>query len=138
MGAGCLFPVVALLLSASPGILNAGIWTALLWMPPGFGLLVGGSVLAATSWSHVRGAEVVVTDRRVITKDGLYSTSAADLRLSQVESVAVHQGIIGRCFGFGSLAVTGTGGARLAVVGVVAPMDFRQRVLEAAERPAHR
>ena len=48
--------------------------------------------------------------RRIVIKTGLIRRTTMEMNRSKVESVAVHQGIMGRLFDYGTVVVKGTGG----------------------------
>ena len=66
--------------------------------------------------------ELAVTNRRVVAKTGLISRDTVELNLSKVESVGVHQSILGRVLGYGSIIVKGTGGDAAPI-----PPTYRSR-----------
>jgi len=67
---------------------------------------VGGMIHALIYYYN---SDFVLTDRRVLSKFGLLSRTTSEQRLSKIESIHVHQSILGRLLGYGSLTVTGTG-----------------------------
>ncbi|HLN25690.1 MAG TPA: PH domain-containing protein [Patescibacteria group bacterium] len=75
--------------------------------------------------------ELAVTNKRVIAKFGFIRRNTIEMHLAKVESIQVHQGVIGRLFGFGSLIVSGAGNPQAPIPGVANPMEFRRRAMEA-------
>ena len=75
-------------------------------------------------------SEFGVTNKRVIMKVGLVRRTSVEIVLNKVESVSVDQGILGRVFNFGSVAVVGTGGTHDPFHRIAAPMLFRRAVQE--------
>lgn len=75
-------------------------------------------------------SEFGVTNKRVIMKVGLVRRTSVEIVLNKVESVSVDQGIVGRVFNFGSVAVVGTGGTHDPFHRIAAPMQFRRAVQE--------
>lgn len=74
-----------------------------------------------------------MTNKRVISKIGLFRRITDELSLSKVESVKVDQGIIGRIFNFGTVSIIGTGGSRAVMKPIVSPVEFRKIVQEALD-----
>lgn len=72
--------------------------------------------------------EHAVTTARLIKKTGLVARKGEELRLCEVQSVQVHQGIIGRLLDYGDVIATGTGGQTVALHGVVDPMMVKRKV----------
>lgn len=77
--------------------------------------------------------EILVTNRRVIVREGLLSTRTTELMLFKVESLEVEQSLAGRIFGFGDLVLHGTGGQPTRMLGIGSPMDLRNAVQGAIE-----
>lgn len=53
--------------------------------------------------------ELVITDKRLISKYGVISTQSIEIRFEKIESVRVMQGLVGRILNYGDIVVTGTG-----------------------------
>lgn len=72
--------------------------------------------------------ELAITNRRVIAKTGLIRRNTIELKVTRVESLGVHQGILGRIFNFGSIVVKGIGGSNAPIPYIAKPLEFRKRV----------
>src|SRR5579885_515875 len=72
-------------------------------------------------------SEFVITNRRIVIKQGLVSRRTLELNLSKVESVNVDQGILGRILDYGTITVIGTGGTRESFADIAAPLEFRNQ-----------
>jgi hypothetical protein len=68
------------------------------------------------------------TNKRIVIKRGLLSRSTFEVLLSKVEGIGVKRPLLGSLLGFGTIIVTGTGGARRVFTGLRAPEKFRERV----------
>ncbi|RME36028.1 MAG: PH domain-containing protein [Thermoflexia bacterium] len=82
---------------------------------------------------YVLTTEFAVTNRRIIAKRGFIRRHTVEMLLTRVETVSVHQNILGRLLNYGTIAVTGTGGTRESFRAIVAPLRVRQgihRVIE--------
>lgn len=92
-------------------------------------------LLALLSWlpAALRRAstELVVTDRRVIYKSGLFSRHTIEMNRTKVESVDVDQSIAGRLLGYGTVTVHGTGGTLEPIRSVARPLTFRSHITAA-------
>ncbi len=86
----------------------------------GLGLLIIIPVLFRV-WT----TELALTNQRVIAKVGLIRRNTVELRLDKVESLGVHQGILGRIFNYGSIVIKGTGGTHTPIPNIKSPMQFR-------------
>jgi uncharacterized membrane protein YdbT with pleckstrin-like domain len=92
-------------------------------------------VLALVSWlpAALRRAstELVVTDRRVIYKSGLFSRHTIEMNRTKVESVDVDQSVLGRLLSYGTVTVHGTGGTLEPIRSVASPLTFRSHITAA-------
>lgn len=89
----------------------------------GLGLLIIIPVLLRV-WS----TELALTNQRVIAKVGFIRRNTVELRIDKVESLGIHQGILGRIFNYGSIVIKGTGGTNTPIPNIKAPMQFRSIV----------
>ncbi len=78
-------------------------------------------------------SEFAVTNKRVITKQGLIRRDATETLLSKVEGIMVDQGVLGRIVGYGTVRVTGTGGHHTSFSSIRSPMEVRRHVQEQIE-----
>ena len=89
----------------------------------GLGLLIIIPVLLRV-WS----TELALTNQRVIAKVGLIRRNTVELRIDKVESLGIHQGILGRIFNYGAIVIKGTGVTNTPIPNIKAPMQFRSIV----------
>jgi uncharacterized membrane protein YdbT with pleckstrin-like domain len=75
-------------------------------------------------------AEFAVTNKRIIAKKGLVSTSTNEILVSKIEAVNIEQSILGRILGYGSVIVTGSGGTKEPFYNIKNPTVFRNCVQE--------
>jgi hypothetical protein len=73
-------------------------------------------------------AEFAVTNKRVLMKCGFIKRRSVEIMLTQVESIMVNQGILGRILDFGTIIVGGTGGTQDPFHNIAAPLEFRQKI----------
>ena len=93
-------------------------------------LLLAGLAGLLSAFIRYKTSEFAVTNKRVIMKIGLIRRTSVEIVLSKVESITVDQGIAGRVFNFGSIAVVGTGGTHDPFHRIAAPLQFRHAVQE--------
>ena len=79
-------------------------------------------------------SEFAVTSKRIIIKKGFIKRKTWELLLSKVETIQVDQGIIGRILRFGTITVSGTGGASEPEKRVRRPLEFRMKAQEQIEK----
>ena len=77
--------------------------------------------------------ELVLTNRRIITKRGLISRDTVEMNLSKVESLHVNQSLMGRILDYGDVSVVGTGASLEPLRGIGRPLELRKRLGEIAE-----
>lgn len=77
--------------------------------------------------------ELAITNKRVIAKFGLISRSTIEINLQRIESIQVHQGILGRIFNFGSIVVSGAGNPQAPIPGISNPLQFRREFVDTQE-----
>ncbi len=78
--------------------------------------------------------EFAVTNKRVIAKRGLIRRHTLEILLHKVESISVHQSILGRLLNFGTVIVTGTGGTRESFRAIAEPVEVRKKITHIVER----
>jgi len=80
--------------------------------------------------------ELVLTDRRIITKRGFIARATVEMTLVKVESLHVNQGLLGRMLNYGDVTVVGTGASLEPLRGIRGPLELRRKLGEIAATPA--
>jgi uncharacterized membrane protein YdbT with pleckstrin-like domain len=89
-------------------------------------------LLSAISASVRQAAtELVLTDRRVIYKTGLFKRHTMEMNRSKVETVGVDQSVFGRLLNYGTIIVRGTGGSFEPIRHIDDPLTFRNHITAA-------
>lgn len=70
--------------------------------------------------------EFIITNKRVIVKVGVIRRISFELQSEQVESIEIHQSIIGRILNYGTLMPCGIGASKVRIRYVVNPFEFRK------------
>ena len=78
-------------------------------------------------WLKNRTTEMVITNRRVVLKRGIVSVHTSEIRNVKVETVRLHQGILGRLLGYGDLVFTGTGESHTIFSVVASPAKTKAK-----------
>jgi hypothetical protein len=116
--------------------INSGAWRVLREGWHGYNviglfiLVTRGGLGLLSALVNVTSSEFGVSTKRVLMKTGFLSRHSLETLLSKVESISVHQGLLGRLLGFGTIVVGGTGGSRELFFGIRAPLEFRRHVQE--------
>jgi uncharacterized membrane protein YdbT with pleckstrin-like domain len=71
--------------------------------------LVVGLLLVFSAWVRRTTTEIVVTDRRILFKEGFVRRRTMEMNMNKVETVDVVQSIPGRIFNYGTILIRGTG-----------------------------
>ena len=82
-------------------------------------------------------SEFAVTNKRVIWKQGIVRRRTGEMTLGKIENVQVEQGIAGRIFNYGTVALVGTGGTRESFDLISAPLRFRKAILQGQDDMEH-
>lgn len=101
-----------------------------------FGILVVGIVVFLQREVRAWSTEMAVTSRRVVLKEGLFTIDTEELPLATVEEINLHQSLWGRIFGYGTIAVSGTGAGGIQFPAAQSPLKLRNAI-EQAVRQAH-
>lgn len=86
----------------------------------------------AVAWIRRVTTEIVVTNKRLIYKQGFISRYTMEMNMDKIESIDVNQSIPGRIFGYGTILVRGTGAGLKPLRGIDSPIDLRNSVMAAA------
>jgi hypothetical protein len=70
--------------------------------------------------------EYVITNKRIVVKEGIISRRIIEINLSKIESVNVDQGIFARLLGFGSFTIIGTGGTNETFKNIDNPVKIKR------------
>lgn len=77
--------------------------------------------------------EFVVTNKRVIAKEGFFHCNTLEIKFSMIESIQINQSIYGKIFNFGNLLIVGSGGTKHQFKGIKNPTFLRKKVNEEIE-----
>ena len=80
------------------------------------------------------GKQVYLTDHAVGFKTGVFSKDVTEMSLSKIETIEIHQSIIGRMFGYGTLRFHGTGVSNDSTPYIKDPNGFKNMVIARAEQ----
>jgi uncharacterized membrane protein YdbT with pleckstrin-like domain len=98
---------------------------------PVFGV---GLLLLLWAWLKCITTEISVTNKRIISKVGIFNRSTMELRLDKIESIKVDQGIMGRILNFGSITIAGTGGDKTPLESIADPLRFQKQFMSVADK----
>ncbi len=104
---------------------DAQMWLGLAWT-----LLVITLIAAILAQFYRWSSRFILTDRRVVLKNGILRQRSTEFPLRNVESVLVELPIVGRLFNYGTLTVRGFGGSRDSIKRVPRPERVRELIEE--------
>jgi len=102
---------------------------------PAFGI---GLLLWIVAYVKYKTTELAITNKRVIAKFGFIKRDTLEINLNQVEALRVEQTFLGRMLNYGTIIVSGTGGALDPFPNIADPLVFRRKFMEATSRPLSR
>lgn len=71
------------------------------------------------------GTELGVTNKRLIGKVGIVTRTTVEIDHSRIESINVHQSVLGRLLKYGTVTIRGIGGTPIPVHTINDPITFR-------------
>lgn len=103
-------------------------------LPAGLGiaaviLLLAGFVWGLGAWIRRNTTEIVVTDRRVIFKEGFVRRRTMEMNTSKIETVDVIQSIGGRLLDYGAIVIRGTGSSYEPLGMIAEPLRLRTAII---------
>ncbi|MEO0982039.1 MAG: PH domain-containing protein [Pseudomonadota bacterium] len=106
---------------------HAQAWAALILL----GVFIIGIVIFAVIMIRIATTDFVVTDRRLILKRGFLAIEVESLALEAVETVRLHESVLGRLLAFGQLTVHGQGDEEIVLPVMARPSAFSAALEEA-------
>ena len=82
--------------------------------------------------------EVGVTSHRFVEKYGVLSMRTNEIALPNIEGIKVHQSLLGRVFGYGTIRIEGTGVDAVTTPNIADPVSFVRAIQTAKEHVAQR
>ncbi len=78
--------------------------------------------------------ELVITDKKIISKFGFIKRDTIEMLLPKIESIQVNQSVLGRMLNYGSVVVSGAGNPQAPVPGIASPIEFRKKFMDIQEK----
>jgi uncharacterized membrane protein YdbT with pleckstrin-like domain len=95
----------------------------------GGAFLVVGLFMLLSAWGRRATTEIVVTDRRILFKEGFVRRRTMEMNMNKVETVDVVQSIPGRIFNYGTIMIRGTGSSYEPLRQIGDPLALRNAIL---------
>lgn len=100
------------------------------WIP-GIIALLSWASQGLTYWTSI----FLVTDRRVIMREGFFFLHATETNLSTISEIKIDQTLVGRILDFGSITINSFGGREIFDL-IAAPYQFQKQVAEKRQNVA--
>lgn len=78
--------------------------------------------------------DMLVTNRRVLSRVGVLRKESEEMFLGKIESVEIHQNLLARAMNYGSIEVNGSGEGELVFTNIAAPKEFRDACMSAVDQ----
>ena len=118
----CSTPVIAILFTL---LFGAGLFWATVWLIPTILILGPVGILRVIDYFFT---EFSVTNKKVLSKSGVFSRKTDELQLKKIEGVDVKQGLIERMLGYGTLVMSGTGTQKVCFYSIDNPLDVKKKI----------
>ena len=86
--------------------------------------------LTIYAWMKRWLSEFVITNRRIVIKEGFIARRTFEMNLSKIETVNVDQTVMGRIFNFGSITIIDTAATTETFHNIARPLVYRQKFQE--------
>ncbi len=93
-----------------------------------------GLIFLAVTIIRIKTTELAITNKKVIAKTGFIQRNTIEILLHKVESVQVHQSILGRMLNYGTIVVSGAGNPQAPIKGISVPIKFRKQCMDIQEQ----
>lgn len=93
-------------------------------------LLLIGVFLLVRAYIVYISTELAFTNKRVIAKVGFIKRDTVEMNITKVETIQVHQGILGRILNYGTIIISGAGNPQAPIKGIANPINFRNTFME--------
>ncbi|MBP1624635.1 MAG: rane-flanked domain [Acidobacteria bacterium] len=117
---------IVLILLAWLSIRFENAWILLLYLP----------LLAYVLWEYIawRSREYILTDRRVVIQEGVFSISSFDATLDKINNVYHRQSFMGRLFRYGEVGLETASEQGTTVFSFLShPLDFKNAIVQQRE-----
>lgn len=105
---------------ASPRI---SVWTIGL-----IALLFIGLMMSVEAFITKKMTEIVITNKRIITKTGIFGRNLIEIKLDRFESIGIYQSPLGRFLDYGTITLTGIGGIKTTIADIIYPLIFKREL----------
>jgi uncharacterized membrane protein YdbT with pleckstrin-like domain len=82
-------------------------------------------VYFAAAWLEYITAEFIITNKRIIMREGFFTRHTQDLRINTISQINVEQSIIGQMLGYGNIALNAFGASDTFTT-ISHPLDFQR------------
>ncbi len=102
---------------------NANPWVVKVAIAPAIAALI----LGINQWLTYITSEFVITNKRVLMKEGFFTRHMAELRLATVSTMNVDQSLLGQLLNYGTVIITPFGGREDIFTEIAGPFEFQKQ-----------
>lgn len=104
-------------------VFNSNPWVVKAAIAPALAALV----LGIGKWLEYITAEFVVTNKRVLMKEGFFTRHSTELRLATVSNMNVDQSLLGQMLDYGTVVISPFGGVQDIFTEIAHPFEFQKQ-----------
>lgn len=92
-----------------------------------FAPLLAALILGSGKWLDYITSDFVLTNKRIMMKEGFFTRHTNELRLSTVSNMNVNQSLIGQFFDYGTVIISPFGGREDIFTEIAHPFEFQKQ-----------
>lgn len=85
-------------------------------------------------WLNYVTADFIVTNKRIIMKEGFFTRHMNELRLATVSNITVNQGLLGQLLNYGNVIINPFGGENDVFIDIAQPFELQKETQEQLEQ----
>lgn len=103
---------------------NSNPWVAIAAIAPAAAALI----LGIGKWLDYITSQFVLTNKRVMMREGFFTRHSTELRLATVSNMNVNQSLVGQLFNYGTVITSPFGGKEDVFTEIAGPFEFQKQV----------
>jgi len=117
------FAPAAWIIAALFFVFNSNPWVVKAALAPALAALV----IGIGKWLNYITAEFVITNKRVMMKEGFFTRHSNELRLATVSNMNVNQSLLGQLLDYGTVIISPFGGREDIFTEIAHPFEFQKQ-----------
>ncbi len=95
-----------------------------------YAFIIFGIIILMRAYIIYISTELAFTNKRVIAKVGFIKRDTVEMNITKVETIQVHQSLLGRILNYGTVIISGAGTPQAPIKGIAKPIQFRTKFME--------